>query len=100
MTESVAAPAVDVDRNISRVLKLLMTYREQSLNELLLAVGMNKSTMIRRRAQGGWSAEEVGRLAVHFDVPVSAFYEGADALFRMRQEHITPGYLDLSSAAA
>lgn len=100
MTEAVAAPAVDVDRNISRVLKLLIAYREQPLNELLMAVGMNKSTMLRRRAHGGWSAEEVGRLAAHFDVPISAFYEGADALFRLSQKDITAGYRDLTPAAA
>lgn len=96
MTEPVAAPAVDVDRNISKVVKLLLDYHEQSVNELLLAVGMNKSTMIRRRAHGGWSAEEVSRLAQHFDKPIWVFYDGPLALFRLmgeQAEHTFRRYL-------
>lgn len=73
-------PAVDV--SVTRVMEILRTYKNESWNELILATGIGKHTMIRRRAHGGWTAAEVAILAAHFDKPVSVFYAGPDALFR------------------
>lgn len=80
------AEAPSVDRAVTRVMEILRTYKDESWNELILATGIEKHTLIRRRARGGWTAAEVATLAEHFDKPVSVFYAGPDALFQAAGE--------------
>ena len=68
------------DQNVTAVIKLLRAYLDQSLNEVILGSGIDKSKMIRRRRDGGWTADEISRLAAHFGVTPQAFYDGPDAL--------------------
>lgn len=69
-----------VDDNVTAALEILRVYRRLSHKELIVASGIGKSKMIRRRADGGWTADEVQRLADALKVPVAAFYNGPDAL--------------------
>lgn len=69
-----------VDLNVTRVLEILLAFRQVSLKELIIATGIGKSTMIRRRAAGGWSAAEVANLATALDVPVAVFYADPQTL--------------------
>lgn len=71
-----------IDHNVSQVVEILMAYRGLKLKELIVATGIGKSTMIRRRATGGWSADEVARLSAALDAPVSVFYDGAEVLLK------------------
>lgn len=91
MTQPEAEP-MSVDRSVTRVVEILREYKDESWNELFLATGIRKHTMTRRREQGGWTASEVARLAKHFNKPVSALYDGPDALFRDMGDRMNAGY--------
>lgn len=80
-----------IDSNVTGVLEILIAYRRVSFKELIVATGIGKSTMIRRRAQGGWSAAEVARLAEVLDVPISVFYEGPEKLIATSSRYSRPG---------
>lgn len=85
MTTASVEPSV-VDDNVTRVVEILQAYKRLSLNELIIASGIGKSTLIRRRHAGGWSAAEVARLAEIFEVPVSVFYDGPDNLIANKSQ--------------
>lgn len=87
-------PAVDLA--VTRVVEILRVYKDESWSELILATGIGKHTMIRRRAHGGWTAAEVATLAQHFDQPVSVFYAGPEALFRDPGDGMNRRYDDVS----
>lgn len=80
-----------VDHNVTRALELLRVYRELSHKELIVASGIGKSKMIRRRDKGGWTAAEIDQLARALDVEVSVFYNGADALLNIVRRAEAPG---------
>lgn len=69
------------DQNVTDVVRILLAYRHEQQTHLVLGTGIPKRTLIRRmNGGGGWSAAEVALLARHFDVPVTTFYAGPDAL--------------------
>lgn len=90
---SEAQSEMAVDARVTRVVEILLAYKQESWSELMIATGIGKSTMIRRKSRGGWSAAEVAVLAEHFDAPVELFYQGPDALFRGGPGRINRTYL-------
>lgn len=69
------------DDKIGRVVDLLLTYRRENRLVLAALLGVSPKTLSRRISGSlGWTAEEVALMAEHFDVPVSAFYAGPDAM--------------------
>lgn len=77
-----ASPRADeVNLAVSRVVKVLLAHRGQTQAQLSAATGFRRSTLIRRmHGERDWTAPEVAILAKHFEVPVSVFYDGPDAL--------------------
>lgn len=75
------ATAHDLDGGMTAVVRILMAYTKEKQAEVCLATGIPRRTFIRRMGDGGgWSAAEIAALAKHFDVPVTAFYDGPEAL--------------------
>lgn len=73
----------DIDGSVTAVVRILMAYTRERQSDVCEATGIPKRTFIRRMGgDGGWSASEVAALANHFDVPVTAFYDGPDHLLR------------------
>lgn len=87
------ALAQDVDHAVAEVVRILLTYRRETQARLGLALGLGKATMsMRMSGARGWTASEVAALARHFDVPVSVFYDGPDALLRTGIGTVTHQY--------
>lgn len=76
--------AHDVDGNVTAVVRILMAYSRERQADVCAATSIPLRTFIRRMKDGvgGWAASEIAALASHYDVPVSAFYDGPDALLR------------------
>ncbi len=72
---------MNVNERIGRALDVLMTYRREKRLVVAALLGVSPKTLGRRLSgQIDWTAGEVSLLAEHFDVPVSVFYAGPDAL--------------------
>ncbi len=92
-----------VNERIGRAVDMLMTYRQEKRMIVAALLGVSPKTLGRRLSgQLDWTAEEVSLLAEHFDVPVSAFYAGPDALLaglRGKMSATLPGaFADLVAA--
>jgi hypothetical protein len=79
---------------IGRVVDLLLTYRRENRLVLAALLGVSPKTL-GRRLNGvlGWTADEIAVMAQHFDVPVSVFYDGPEALLAGTSRSTTAEYL-------
>ncbi len=69
------------DDRITSVVRILLTYRQQTQADLVAGTGIQKRTLVRRLSgERSWTAGDVAALAEHFRVPVTVFYDGPDAL--------------------
>jgi hypothetical protein len=90
-TADVQTPAAEVEHNISAVVKQLMAYRNETNADLAALLHYDVQTIGRkRRNERTWQAWEVQALADHYDVEVSDFYAGVDALFRLSRKADLP----------
>jgi hypothetical protein len=71
-------PAADPDRSISAAVRALAAGRGITHADVAHAVEVATATFNRRLAHGGWTAAELVRLAVYFDVPVTSLLSGLD----------------------
>ena len=74
--------ASDFDRNVTRVLNTIQANKGLLVGEIILMSGIKKSTLMRRKAIGGWTAAEIDTLARCLGVHPGVFYEDADGIFR------------------
>jgi hypothetical protein len=79
---------------IGRVVDLLLTYRRENRLVLAALLGVSPKTL-GRRLNGvlGWTADEIAVMAEHFDVPVSVFYDGPEALLAGTSRSTTAEYV-------
>lgn len=92
-TMTITAAEHEVDLAVSRVVKMLLAYRGETQAALAQATGLGRKTVIRRMSgERGWSAAELATLSKHFEVPVSVFYDGPDALLRTGIQTVTHQY--------
>lgn len=74
--------ATETDVVISDVTKHMLLWRKETREVLAALLGMHPKTFNKRMAgNASWEAWEIKKMADHFGVPVSRFYEGTDGLF-------------------
>ena len=74
-----------IDATTSKVVRMLSAYQGEQMEDVAHAIGMERSKLYRRLSgKSSWMASEVGRLADHFGVSVSMFYEGPEGLITSR----------------
>jgi hypothetical protein len=69
------------DRVRRNVAALMAIYRV-SQQKLAKQIDMSRPTIQKRLADGQWKVEELGRLAVYFQVPESVLFSDPDDLFK------------------
>jgi transcriptional regulator with XRE-family HTH domain len=83
-----------LDDTVSRVVDMLRTWHRLTKAELAEATGIPLRTLSRRLNGGGhWEWQEVNTLAAHFDVPVSVFKDGPEALIKGARASVIQQYL-------
>lgn len=74
---------------ISAIVLILMAIDDVKQSQLAEPARCSEATISRRLARGGWSADELDRLAEFFGVPVSTFFKSPDDVRRA----VIAGYL-------
>lgn len=74
--------SANLNREIGEVAEHVLLWRKENRVQLALLLGLSVKTINRRiSGERPWEASEIKTMAEHFGIPVSAFYEGPDALF-------------------
>lgn len=85
MTEPATAERVDLGRNVSQIVRILMALRGWDQAELASRIGKSPSSISKLLAGNlRWSLDDLARLADTFDYPVGLFFEPAEQLVRNR----------------
>ena len=75
-----------VDIAISEVTRQAMLWRKESREQLSAMLGLSLRSVARRLVGDiAWEAREIAIMAEHYGLPISAFYEGPDALFQTKE---------------
>lgn len=74
----------DPDRVITATVSALAASIGLTMTQLAADINMTRSTLQRRKAEGGWTAAEVSRAALRLGVTVSDLYTGLDGHLRIK----------------
>lgn len=72
---------------ISATVRALMGWHHETQSQLCNAIGMAPATLSARLggSRGGWTADEVRRLADHYRIPTSVFYDGVSDFQNLKE---------------
>lgn len=79
-----------IDGNITRVINTLRANRGMSVNELILRSGVAKSTFMRRKAHGGWTAVELAQISAALDVQPAVLHRDPSDLIDTKSRFFRP----------
>jgi hypothetical protein len=80
MTSQAVDRGITPDATISRMVKAMCAYHGLKVEDIAGSLGMTKSTLYRRHAEGGWYAREVAAIAHYFGCAVGDIYGGTVVL--------------------
>ena len=78
--EAVKTAPASVDDRVRAVVRALLSAYDMTRKDLAVAVGMTENQLGDRRRGSRFRVEELVMIADYFDMPLSAFVAGPDAL--------------------
>jgi transcriptional regulator with XRE-family HTH domain len=82
-------PGVDVDQNVTRIVKILMALNGLDQKRFAAAMQMDPATVTRLfKGRREWKLTEIKRLALLFDRPMGYFFEMPEDVVRSRWDRL------------